>query len=654
MTMLVAEFHNGESIARLVRSALRREIAAVTLTARPRSNGLHQLQLRLQGAHCVTLAAEPVGRDDSGRYKLLLAPLDPSDESELRAVVREHGGTDPSPPPLKRSEPPPQTRPLDSKIFDLSPPLPSAPAEEVSKPHGADANDPSISRAIIMDAGALGLSPDEDQDDDDALTVPGRQSMVPSAPIGPDGAFPPPPISPTMAAARAQTSPDIDISISVSLMTAPIDSTKPSRHSELSSAETHAAAARMGIDVDKKSSHPPAAPRPETAKARRERPTTKRIDPIPDGARAKDRRATGDAENIEVVDVSSIDVDFDHAGDEAEDDTINVVPSNNMGVPSTAPSRVNPGAPSTGAVPTPMRDSPRRSSAKFDPRRTLRDPIGGRSLAGGKYTVHGLIGAGAIGAVYRGVQPDLERSIAVKVLHPGSKPDPAVLARFRKEALTASQVDHRNITRIHDLGQEPDGLVYIVMELLTGRSLQQILDDETRIKPERAIRLMMQVAAALSAAHERAIVHRDVKPDNVMLVAARDDDGDDIELVKVCDFGIATLAGLAPEEDGYGAGTPDYMAPEQARGGQVDARADIYACGVMLFELVTGRAPFEGESAEAVLAKHAAEPPPRPSAIAPDLPIGYDAIVLRALAKSPADRFQTARELRTALKRLLR
>ena len=109
MTMLVAEFHNGESIARLVRSALRREIAAVTLTARPRANGLHQLQLRLQGAHCVTLAAEPVGRDDSGRYKLLLAPLDPSDESELRAVVRQHGGTDPSPPPMKRSEPPPQT-----------------------------------------------------------------------------------------------------------------------------------------------------------------------------------------------------------------------------------------------------------------------------------------------------------------------------------------------------------------------------------------------------------------------------------------------------------------------------------------------------------------------------------------------------------------
>lgn len=648
--ILVAEFHNGESIARLVRAALRREIASVTLTSRPRGAGLHQLVLKLQGEHCVTLGAEPVGRDDSGRYKLLLAPLHAKDEVQLREIIRQHAGTDPS--PTNPSERPPQTRPLDSKIFDMGAPLPNAPAEEVQAPraqrtpsaappaeisakrpsapplHGADASDPSVSRAIIMDAGALGLGPDEDADDDDALTVPGRPSMVPGAPIGPDGAFPPPPLSPTQNVVApgfaGQQRSDASISI-----TAQVDSTKPSQHADLEPAERRAAVARMGLEPEEGS---------RRERGSGDRPTTKRIRPIPEGL-PRDPEGP-DSSEIEVIEIEA---DF-----EQEDDTLAT------GIPSTAPSRVNPALVSRPAVPTPKQDSAPRTS-KFDPRRTMRDPIAGRTLAAGKYAVQGIIGAGAIGAVYRGVQPDLERPVAIKVLHPGSSPDAVVLARFRKEALTASQVDHRNITRIHDFGQEPDGLVYIVMELLAGRSLQQHLDEEKRLAPTRVIHLMMQVCAALSAAHERGVVHRDVKPDNVVLVAGRDDDGDEIEIAKVCDFGIATLHGrLAQDEEGFGAGTPDYMAPEQARRGNVDARADVYACGAMLFELVVGRPPFEAESAAGVLAKHASEPPPRPSALTQGLPTGYDAIVLRALAKDPSERFQSARELRAALKALAR
>lgn len=274
----------------------------------------------------------------------------------------------------------------------------------------------------------------------------------------------------------------------------------------------------------------------------------------------------------------------------------------------------------------------------------------GRVIAN-KYRVESLIGAGAVGAVYRASHADLGRTVAIKVLHPSCRADPHLLSAFRKEARAASALAHPNVTIVHDFGEEPDGLVYIVMEHLHGITLQTAIDQDRRLAPKRAVGIMLQVCAALSAAHERGIVHRDVKPDNVLLVQSRDDEGYPFELAKVCDFGIAALeAGPSPASGELTAGTPEYMAPEQARG-QADARTDIYACGVMLYEMLAGRPPFVADTVQGILTKHAEEPAPRLSAIV-TVDARLEALISRALEKGPERRFQAMREMRQALKRL--
>src|SRR4029077_10509287 len=169
---------------------------------------------------------------------------------------------------------------------------------------------------------------------------------------------------------------------------------------------------------------------------------------------------------------------------------------------------------------------------------------------------------------------------------PHYQQDPHFMTSFRAEALAASQLDHPNVMRVLDFGQEPDGLFYIVMEHLSGRTLQSLLDEERRLPTERAVEIMVQVCAALSVAHDIAIIHRDIKPDNIMLVPGRNDEGASFELVKVCDFGIAALQNPRAEDaelnmaDNIIAGTPEYMSPEQARGNDIDAPSDVYACGI--------------------------------------------------------------------------
>ena len=227
---------------------------------------------------------------------------------------------------------------------------------------------------------------------------------------------------------------------------------------------------------------------------------------------------------------------------------------------------------------------------------------------------------------------------------------------FRGEALAASQLDHPNVMRVLDFGQEPDGLVYIVMEFLSGRTLQSLLDEERRLQPDRAVEIMIQVCAALSVAHDNGIIHRDIKPDNIMLVPSRNDEGGTFELVKVCDFGIAALQNPTREDaelgldDGSIAGTPEYMSPEQARGSEIDARSDVYACGICLYELVTGRPPFLGENAAEILIKQLDEMPRPPSQLLKGLDSLIEEIILRAIQKEPQKRQQSARELRVELK----
>ncbi len=267
----------------------------------------------------------------------------------------------------------------------------------------------------------------------------------------------------------------------------------------------------------------------------------------------------------------------------------------------------------------------------------------GRVLASGKLRLDGVIGEGGMGVVYRATHLGLNMPIAVKILRDSLQRDLDFCRRFHAEALAASRLDHANLTRVLDFGQEPDGLVYIAMEFLAGLDLRAVLGREKKLSSQRAARVLVQVTLGLTQMHTRGMVHRDLKPDNVVLVAGEDEDGKPAEVVKLCDFGIAIAHGASGEV----VGTPDYMAPEQCEGLDLDARCDVYACGVMLYELVTGRVPFEGDPAF-IVAQHMGALP-QLAGIEPRVAV----IIRKAMAKEVGERYQSARELRHALRGLL-
>jgi len=290
----------------------------------------------------------------------------------------------------------------------------------------------------------------------------------------------------------------------------------------------------------------------------------------------------------------------------------------------------------------------------------------GRGLAEGRFVLEALLGGGASGEVYRAVHTVLRRAVAVKVLHPSLQHSQDYCARFYAEALAASQLDHRNVLRILDYGQEPDGILYIVMELLEGRNLQQIVDEEGPLSAERLVNLVSQACAGLGHAHDAGVVHRDIKPENIVVVNRKDDEGHATELVKVCDFGIAhwvpeeqtditdddaTLVKLPDAKKVVG--TPAYMAPEQIRNEPVDARTDVYALGVVLYELATGSLPFFSERPLEILMLHVTERPPRPSSLAEEIDDELERIILKALEKDPAKRYPDVRALRADLRQLV-
>ncbi|MBX3259323.1 MAG: serine/threonine protein kinase [Labilithrix sp.] len=277
----------------------------------------------------------------------------------------------------------------------------------------------------------------------------------------------------------------------------------------------------------------------------------------------------------------------------------------------------------------------------------------GRALAGGKLVIEELIGRGGVGAVYKARHRELMMPVAVKVLHESFQSDIDFCRRFYAEALAASRLDHPNITRVIDFGQEPDGQLYFAMEYLDGVELRTVLESERKLPGTRIAAVMMQVCAGLSHAHARGIVHRDIKPENLVLVPSQDDDGRPIEVVKVCDFGIALHRAVPAEDEGVVAGTPEYMSPEQCRSDDLDARSDVYACGVVLYELATGQVPFIAERPAQLLNKHQYTPPLPPSKIDPSVDPLLEAIIMKALSKEPADRQQSMRELRAALRELL-
>ncbi|MCC6998172.1 MAG: protein kinase [Deltaproteobacteria bacterium] len=277
------------------------------------------------------------------------------------------------------------------------------------------------------------------------------------------------------------------------------------------------------------------------------------------------------------------------------------------------------------------------------------------SLLAGKFLIKDVIGQGGMATVYRAEQVMLGRTVAVKALNPEIAADPGISERFLQEARAASRINHPNTIGVIDFG-ESAGLYYLVMEYVRGRTLAEVIHQEFPLPDRRVVDLMSQILAGVEEAHSMGVVHRDLKPDNILIERLRT--GGD--LVKVCDFGIAKLREeAAPVEmvpaGGEGGnlvcGTPEYMSPEQIRGADLDGRADIYSLGAMLYEVLTGEAPFESESRVDLMMRHLNEEPMPPALRRPEVSItpAMEQIVLRALAKDPADRFQSAAEFRAEL-----
>ncbi len=292
----------------------------------------------------------------------------------------------------------------------------------------------------------------------------------------------------------------------------------------------------------------------------------------------------------------------------------------------------------------------------------------GHTLAG-RFRLTGVLGEGAMATVYRGAQDAEPRDVAVKVMHAELAIDPTFARRFRREARAAAMLKHHSTVQIIDYGVD-DKVAYIAMELLRGRDLFDTLTRERRLSEARTAKILIEVCDVLVTAHDMHIVHRDLKPENIMLLPNKDG----TERVKVLDFGIAKLLDKEPKEAdsdasnnppesgmvssalttvGVIVGTPEYMSPEQCRGEGVDKRSDIYSCGILLYQLITGRLPFTGDSIVDIALQHIRTPAPKPSDFVPFVHAGLETIIMTALEKWPAQRQQSAAELKSALEKIV-
>ena len=265
----------------------------------------------------------------------------------------------------------------------------------------------------------------------------------------------------------------------------------------------------------------------------------------------------------------------------------------------------------------------------------------------GQYKVISLLGKGGMATVYRARQESISRDVAVKVIKPDLAGAEMFVARFEREARTVASFSHPHILKVFDYGQYED-TVYLVIELMTGGSLSDLIEQQKALSIEMTVKMLDQISHALDYAHKRGVIHRDLKPQNVLL--------DDDQNAFLTDFGIAkvTSSGTGLTQSGIAMGTPSYMPPEQWRGETVDARADIYALGVMLFEMLTGRVPFQGDTPFSMMYKHLNDPPPALGTIRSDISSAVDAVIYQALAKNPEDRYESAAALSAAFKEALK
>jgi serine/threonine-protein kinase len=283
------------------------------------------------------------------------------------------------------------------------------------------------------------------------------------------------------------------------------------------------------------------------------------------------------------------------------------------------------------------------------------DPLVGAVLAG-RYVVKSRIGEGGMGLVYEGLHRDIDKQVAIKVLRDDLSRRPEVVARFRQEAKSASRIGHENIVDISDFGETTRGASYFVMEFLDGEDLANVLGRDVTVDADRACAIVLQCCRALSATHAKGIVHRDIKPENIFLTQR---DGVD-DFVKIVDFGIAKMSDIETDgapgrkltKTGMIFGTPEYMSPEQAAGKELDHRVDVYALGIILYECLAGRVPFEGDTFMGVLTQHLFAELPPIEEFNPNAKVSreLELVIRKALAKDPDDRYQDTEELAEAIK----
>lgn len=270
------------------------------------------------------------------------------------------------------------------------------------------------------------------------------------------------------------------------------------------------------------------------------------------------------------------------------------------------------------------------------------DPLIGTTIDG-RYQVEGVLGEGGMGLVYKARHTMLGKSLAIKVLRRDVSKNEEIMTRFRQEAQSATAIGNQHIIDISDFGMLPDGSTYFIMEYLDGKDLGEIIEDSGKLDPGVVLHISMQLCRALGAAHKAGIVHRDMKPDNVHLLHR----GGDENFVKVLDFGIAKVGGSSSKltRAGQVFGTPHYMSPEQCSGTGVDHRTDIYALGIMMYEMLTGVCPFDADNLMGILTKHLHEQAVPPRQLFPSIPEGMERVVLRAIEKDIDARYQTMEEI---------
>ena len=282
------------------------------------------------------------------------------------------------------------------------------------------------------------------------------------------------------------------------------------------------------------------------------------------------------------------------------------------------------------------------------------DPFIGRDILEGQFHILQKIGSGGMGAVYKASQPEMNRTVAVKILHPKLANRKDLVSRFRREARAMSHLNHPNTVKVFLYGELEDGSLYIVMEFLDGRNLHQTVRKEGPLAWERALPILIQVCGALEEAHQKGIVHRDLKPENIFLCnqAGLED------YPKVLDFGLAKVTeremrpgSIILTQEGMVFGTPEFMSPEQAQGKVLDARSDIYSLAVILFEALTGKLPFDARTPMEFIQHHVASKPIDLDARVPDktFPAGLGAVIAKALEKKPDARYQSAADFARAL-----